>query len=63
MKKYVSIDGIISRDDQKEISQDQYNKITDDILKAIVKNGCHFGGGVGHHSEEEAEEYLERHSK
>lgn len=57
-KTYITIDGVISRDDKKEITTEQYENIVTDILDVIVKHGCSFGGGLGHHTEKECEEYL-----
>ena len=33
--------------------------MTDDILEVIEKHDCCFGGGLGHHTEDEYEKMLD----
>lgn len=56
MKKYLSIQGVMSKVDHTQpITQKEYNLFYDEFMVLIEKHGFAFGGGVGHHTEEELE--------
>jgi len=54
MKTYISIDGVMSREDHtQEITEEVFEKFNDEFIELVEKYGFAFGGGFGHHTEEE----------
>ncbi len=52
-KIHISIQGVITKNSQKEFTEKEYDQMTDDIIEVIENHDCSFGGGIGHHTEEE----------
>lgn len=52
-KLYVSIKGVITKNDKTAFTEKEYNRLYFDILQVVDKHNCGFGGGSGHHTEEE----------
>ena len=56
MKKYISITGVMSKvDHTQEITEKENDAFYDEFIGLVEKHGFAFGGGLGHHTEEELE--------
>ena len=55
-KIYISIDGVMSKEDQSEITENEYNEFWDKFIELVESYDYAFGGASGHHTEKEMEE-------
>lgn len=53
-KKYISVDGVMSRVKHEEgITKKVFEQFTTDFLTLVDSYDFSFGGGLGHHTEQE----------
>lgn len=55
MKKYLQINGVLTKEDESEFTEEEHNDFIDKFIELVESQKLLYGGGSGIYTEEELE--------